>query len=112
MEHFRYLPEYQVLVQIPCRHAVSPDYLDTHVKCHRKEWPGMDSTMAISVLKKQLQKFSLSVLSQQQIQTPSPSSLALSSLSVEAGLGCKQCLLATRSKGWMRKPVQAYQLTP
>jgi hypothetical protein len=59
MEHFRYLLEYQVLAYIPCGHAVSPVHLDTHLKGHRKEWLDLDSAMAISVLKKQLQEFSV-----------------------------------------------------
>ncbi|KAJ5104276.1 hypothetical protein N7532_004805 [Penicillium argentinense] len=112
MEHFRYLPEYQVLVCIPCGHAVPPAYLDTHLKGHRKEWLGLDSTMAISVLKKQLQEFTLADPSQQQIQIPSPSSLALPGLPVEEGIGCTQCQFVTRSEGWMQKHVRTHQLTP
>jgi hypothetical protein len=82
MEHFRYLPEYQVLV-CPYGHFVLPTHLDTHLKGHRKKWLGLDSTMVISVLKKQLQEFTLADPSQQQIKVLSPSSLALRSLPVE-----------------------------
>ncbi|KAJ5825151.1 hypothetical protein N7474_002289 [Penicillium riverlandense] len=112
MEHFRYLLEYQVLVCKPCGHAVPPAHLSTRLKGHRKEWPSLNSATAVSRLEKQLEEFSLAEPSQQQIQVPSPSSLALPGLPVEQGLGCTQCPFVTRSEGWMEKHVRTHQLTP
>jgi hypothetical protein len=51
MEHFRYLPEYQVLICKPCDHAVPSAHLHTYLKGHGKEWLGLDSAKAVSLLK-------------------------------------------------------------
>ena len=108
MERFCYLPEYKVLICKPCGRAVAPTHLHTHLKSHRKEWPGLECPTAVSQLQERLQEFTLADPFQQLIPLPPSTSSALPSLPVEDGLGCKQCPFVTRSEEKMQKHLRTH----
>jgi hypothetical protein len=119
MEHFRYFPKYRVLICRPCGRAIPAAHLHSHLKGHRKEWLGLNSTTAMSQLKQRLQEYELADPSQKRVPIPPPRSTSRARASMQAMSFCdalreldaKTCPNPPAGTAKARLTLKVYQLS-